>query len=225
MLQQLRAAKAVLCVPGCCEVLMAAVTCGHWNGAKASEPRTAPRDTSAADVSTQHLPGHDEAPLPQGGGAQEAPVGHIEMHEGSGNINTERNDYHVACDGAPLQLQLLHIVPVSQLPSQHPTQGVEEDCVGATHAPHATHEEEAAGEAACQDSSHSGRDSRRESRVHGIESCMHWMHECAAEILGEFAFGANGVARSASPAGVLCDVDSAAQQGDLEKLGWTVLRG
>jgi hypothetical protein len=58
--------------------------------------------------------------------------------------------------------------------------------------------------------------------VHGIDSCMRWMHECAAELLGTFAFGEHGVAKSGSPGGKLLAENRRALRQSLEQLGWTL---
>lgn len=56
-----------------------------------------------------------------------------------------------------------------------------------------------------------------------MRECMQWVHECAAELIGDFAFGRHGAAKSGSVAGTLECVDSKLQRLSLQQLGWKVL--
>lgn len=209
MLRRLLDAKAMLCVPGCCEVYMAAV-------AYSPDPQKEPCGNTTRSM----------------------------QFTGDAGVSRGASCLGVSEIGAAGTVELLHIVPVSRLPRRHHAQdaaavtskfaalGGDEDCDVAARI-HASDPqcmrlegEEGAAALECRNAPRTGPDSRSHGeKVDGLLKCMHWMHECAAEFLGEFAFGASGVARSDSPAGMLREVDSAAQQSKLEKLGWTVLVG
>lgn len=203
MLGKLLAAKSMLALPNCCEVYMAAV-------AYTSAQHNAPFGSSADTMQMQGPPGT--------------------LCAGKSDAVTA-----ATCDAAAT-VELLHILPVSKLPngkftraasSSRSSEGGAEVTLPAPsaqpqHCMSSVHDDVAT---AVEGATHDGRETRPARGVHGMHSCMQWMHGRAAELLGEFAFGTNGVARSDSPGGILKGVDTKEQRDSLEQLGWTVLQG